>query len=310
MRFPTALFLIAALAAVPAVAAEPIQPGKLVVLSVSDMMGRIQPCGCEVPKGGFARQQAFADSVRRNFSQVLMVDNGGYFPDSAGVPTAIFMMETIKHLNYDAVGTGPRDLKFGLDVLRDNVRRLSLPQVSANLYVRALDKPVFAPFVVRELGTVKVGVFSLISDRMDLGPSRTQLVVKDPYQSAANAIAAMKAKGATVIVLLSQLGKIDTEELVTAIPGVDVAIVGLNAPVNPQGRMLGKTLLTYAGEQGQHIGAGIVVLDKDRHMATATSEVHRLVKEVGERQDVLDRVKAFEAGQKTLEPTAGTNGGH
>lgn len=275
------------------------EPDKLVVLSLTDVMGRMNPCGCEVPKGGFARQAAFADSVRAQFDQVVMVDAGGYFPDSAKQETAIFMMETMKTLDYAAVGTGARDLRFGLDVLRDNVRRTGLPQVSANLYLKALDKPALTPWVVKEVGTVKVGFFSLISDRLDLGPSRAQLVVKDPYETARAAVAALKARGATVIVLLSQVGKLDTEELVSAIPGIDVAIVGLNAPVNPIGRMLGKTLLTYGGEQGQHMGVSILDLARNRTMATGASEVHPLVKEVGERAHLLERVKAFEASRKS-----------
>lgn len=275
------------------------EPDKLIILSLTDVLGRIKPCGCDIPKGGVSRHASFVDSVRHVYDQVLVVDNGSYFPDSATEATALFMMETMRDRGFGAVGTGARDLRFGLDYLRDNVRRTGLPQVSSNLYVRALNKPALTPHLIKEVGTVRVGVFSLISDRMDLGPSRALLEVKDPFESAKNAVAALRDKGATVVVLLSQLGKVDTEELIGAVEGIDVAIVGLNSPMLPLGRTLGKTVLAYGGEQGQHVASTIVTLDAARRMASGAGEVFRLGHEVGESAAYLERVKAFEESQKT-----------
>lgn len=296
-RVTIAAVLLAALTSAALAAVR--EPDKLVILSVSDVMGRVNPCGCEIPKGGLARHASFVDSTRVDHDQVLLVDAGGYFPDSARSETALFMIETMREMGYDAVGTGRRDLRFGLDLLRDNVRRTGLPQISTNLYMRALNKPALTPYLVKEIGTVKVGVLSLISDRVDLGPSREQLEVKDPFESAKSAVAALRARGATVIVLLSQLGKVDTEELVMQVEGIDVAIVGHHATMAPQGRMLGKTVLCYGGEQGQYMGGTIVTLDAGRRMATGESTVYTLTKDVGEKASVLAKVKAFTDAQKS-----------
>ena len=307
-RTALAAFAVAALAAAAIAAVG--EPDKLVILSVSDVMGRVNPCGCDIPTGGLARHAAVHDSARVDHGQVLLVDNGGYFPDSAKAETALFMIETMKEMGYDVVGTGHRDLRFGLDLLRDNVRRTGLPQISTNLYVRALDKPALTPWLVKEVGTVKVGVFSLISDRVDLGPSRALLVVKDPFESAKNAVAALRAKGATVIVLLSQLGKVDTEEMASLVPGIDVAIVGHHATMTQTGRMIGKTVLCYGGEQGQYMGATIVTLDPERRMASGESTVYTLTKEVGEKASLLARVKAFTAKVSADSAAAAAAGSH
>ena len=269
------------------------EPDKLVIASIADVMGRLEPCGCEIPQGGLARHASFVDSVKMDHDQVLVVDAGGYFPDSANVETARFMVATMKEMGYDVVGTSQRELRFGLDELRDNVRRSGLPAISTNLYVRALDKPALTPWIVKEVGTVKVGILSVMSDRVDLGPSRSMLVVKDPFESAKNAIAAMKAKGATVIVLLSQLGKIDTEELVVSVPGVDVAIVGHHNVVNPVGRMLGSTILAYGGEQGHYMSGTIVTLTSDRKMASAESQAYKLTKDYKDNAPIAAKVRTF-----------------
>jgi len=304
-RLTLAAVLIAAVATAAFAAVK--QPDKLVVCSIADVSGRINPCGCDVPQGGLARHASFADSVRMDYDQVLVVDAGGYFPDSATVETGVFMVETMKAMGYDAVGTGHRDLRFGLDVLRDNVRRTGLPAISTNLYVRALDKPALTPWIVKEIGTVKVGILSVISDRVDLGPSRSTLVAKDPFETAKNAIAAMKAKGATVIVLLSQLGKIDTEELVVSVPGIDVAVVGHHPTVNPVGRMLGKTILSYGGEQGHYMAGTIVTLDASRHMATAESNTYKLTKDYKDNDAIAAKVKAFNLAQKAAGTASSEN---
>ena len=58
-----------------------------------------------------------------------------------------------------------------------------------------------------------------------------------------------------MIVLLSQLGKVESEDLVTAVDGIDAVIVGRNTPLLQKGRLIKTTVARYGGEQGQYIGA-------------------------------------------------------
>ena len=76
---PAAPALPAAAAGVSASAA-PIADS-LVVLSTTDVIGKTSPCGCHTPKGGLARQATFADSMRSRYANVLLVDNGNFFPE-------------------------------------------------------------------------------------------------------------------------------------------------------------------------------------------------------------------------------------
>ena len=235
--------------------------------------------------------------MKVQYGQVMLVDAGGYFPEVANQQdVAWFLMDAMHVLNVDAVGVGDRDLRFGLAFLRDQAKRSQLPLTSANLVDKKSRRPLLAPYVFKKVGTVKVGLFSLISDKVDLGPARDSMLVQDPPAAAKLTVAELRKKGATVIVLLSQLGKVESEDLVTAVDGIDAVVVGRNAPMLQKGRLIKTTVACYGGEQGQYIGRTILTLGPDRKSTTGDNEVFILGPEVGEKAEIAAIVKAFEDG--------------
>jgi len=223
------------------------------------------------------------------------VDGGGYFPETdLDRDLSWFQMDAMKLLGTDAVGVGDRDLRFGLSYLRETAKSKKLPHVCANLLDRATRKPALGANVVKKVGGVTVGVFGLISDKVDLGPSRDSLIVADPTATAKAQVAELRRKGATVVVLLSQLGKVETEDLVTAVPGIDAVVAGRNVPLLQQGRQIGATTVGYGGEQGQYIGRTILTLGAGRKVVSGENVSVMLGPEVGERADVAALVRTFE----------------
>jgi 2',3'-cyclic-nucleotide 2'-phosphodiesterase (5'-nucleotidase family) len=301
MAFPAHAFipiatLLALLAPVrPPDAATGKHPDQLVILSTTDVKGKISPCGCHIPKGGLPRQASFADSLRAEYANVVVVDNGGYFPEDAlHLGFASFLMEQMSALGVTAVGLGDRDLKFGLRFLLAEQKRTRLPIVCANLMDRATRRTVVPASLIRPVGAAKVGYFGLVSDKVDLGPARDSLAVQDPTVAAKRTIAELKARGATVIVLLSQLGKVESEDLVSQVDGVDAVIVGRNVPMLQKGRLIKSTIACYGGEQGQHFGRTLITLDARGQPMQRENDVFVLGPEVGERPDLQKLVKAFE----------------
>jgi len=236
------------------------------------------------------------------------VDAGGFFPGDTP-PTgaesvdpseyrdyANFLMDAHVLLGTDAVGAGEKELRYGYSFLRANIERSGLPVVCANLFLRKTGKPALTPYIIKKVGTVNVGIFGLMSDKFSYGPSQDSLRVDEPVVTARRVVAEMRKKGATVTVLLSQLGKVDSEDLVAAVPGVDVLIVGHASVLLMKGRMIKNTVACYGGEKGQNIGRTIVTLDAKRAQATAESEAFMLSPEVGERAEIAKLVKTFEDG--------------
>lgn len=290
-----ALLVAAACAASLADAADIVPASTLVVLSTTDVKGELNPCGCSIPKGGLSRRASYRDSLAQKFDQVTLVDNGNFFPDSlAKKDAAWFLMDAMKLIGTDAVGTGANELKFGYAFLRTNAERTKLPITSANLIDRTSGKPAFAPWVIREVGAIKVGYFSLMGEKTNLGPGQDSLRIDNPTATAPRVIGELRQKGAMVVVLLSQLGKADTEDLVGSVPGIDVVIVGPNPPLYPKGLKVKKTIATYGGDQGHYIGVTTLALDKGGRMIKGDSQTVELSAEVGERPDILKMVNTFE----------------
>ncbi len=223
------------------------------------------------------------------------MDAGGFFPeDELHQDAAWFLMDAMKMLGTDAVGVGDADLRFGFSYLRTHAAKSRLPLVSSNLLDKSTHKPAFPPSIIKKVGNVTVGIFGLISDKVNLGPSGDSLMAEEPTAVARRMAAELRKKGATVVVLLSQLGRVETEDLVSAVDGIDVAVVGRSSAMIQKGRMIKNTIAVYGGEQGQHFGRTIVNLDQQRKPRGMECDVYVLGPEVGEKTEVANLVKGFE----------------
>lgn len=272
---------------------------QLVILSTTDVKGKTSPCGCSIPKGGLARRASFGDSIRAGYGQVMLVDAGGYFPDvndSLQRDVATFMMDAMQLLKTDAVGSGHKELRFGYPFLKANIERTGLPVVCANLAMRSTGKPALTPYIIKTIGKTKVGFFGLMSDKVPLGPSQDMLKVDEPIAAARRVVAEMRKKGATVTVMLSQLGKVDSEDLAAVVPGIDVVIVGNSTSLLMKGRKIKETVACYGGEQGQYMGRTLLTLNASQKMANGECDVYMMGPEVSNDPEMFKLVKAFEDG--------------
>jgi hypothetical protein len=288
----------------------------LVVLSTTDVIGKTSPCGCHTPKGGLARMATFSDSLRRRNPDLLWVDAGNFFPeDELHEGHAWFIVNSFQALHVDAVGVGDHDLRFGLEPLRVRARAAGLPLLCANLELKRTHQLAFAPSVLKRVGSATVGIFGVMTDSGDLGPARDSLVVTDPTDAALRAVADLKHRGATVIIMLSQLGKVGAEDLVAAVGGIDAAIVGREPPLIAAGRMVNGAILVYGGQQGQFMGVTRLPLDEAGRAKTAISEMAMLGPDVRTEPEMGRRVQTFEdafnermrAAEKQRAATLGTD---
>jgi 5'-nucleotidase/UDP-sugar diphosphatase len=266
------------------------------VLSTSDVKGKTSPCGCHIPKGGLSRRAGFADSLRRLNPQLLIVDSGGFFPDGTNeIDDAVFVSRAMHDVGVSAAGVGERELLFGRGFFLATVTNAQVPVVCANLLDKQTRRPLVRPWLVQKVGRVKVGLFGLFSDKGSLGPSADSLAVGDPVAAAREAVAELRKQGATVIVLLSTLGKLETEDLALVVDGIDVAVAARNVPLLQRSRMVNQTTVVLGGEQSQYMGVTEVALDARGRPVSATSGMYMLGPDVPEEPAMLARVTAYEA---------------
>lgn len=287
--------LSVALAALGSTPAPLRDPDHLIVLSTTDVKGKTSPCGCHTPKGGMARRASFADSIRAEHGQVVLLDAGGFYPEiDAQAEAGPFLMHTMRTIGTAAANVSEKELRFGYAALRAAQRASGLPLVSANLWDKRTRKPAFAPWLLVPAGRVKVGVFGLTSAAVDLGPARDSLQVEDPEAAATRTVEELRKKGATVIVLLSQLGRVESEDLVTTVEGIDVVITGRNVPMLQRGRMIKNTVACYGGEQGWYVGVTKLALDARGAVGSGENDMVMLGPEVEGQPAMLNAVRVFE----------------
>lgn len=268
---------------------------RLLIVTTNDVQGKTSPCGCHTPKGGLARKSTFLDSVRTKHPNVLVLDAGGFFPATEDEREAApFMLAAMARQRTAAAGVGVNELRYGYAYVREHAKAAGVPLVSANLRRFENGQPAFESWRMIEAGGVRVGVFGLLSQSAELGPARDSLRIDDPTESARNAVEALRKDGAEFVVLLSQLGKVDSESLVTHVPGIDLVVGGGGVPVLPSGLEIGGTVAVYGGTQGWQVGVADVRLTKERRVLDVAAHTVVLGPEVRNQPDMERSVRAFE----------------
>jgi 2',3'-cyclic-nucleotide 2'-phosphodiesterase (5'-nucleotidase family) len=295
MSLAMVLMAMLPLASASAAGSENVGKDDLVIVSTADVRGSFLPCGCTIPKGGLPRRAALIDSARALHHRLLVVDGGAVFPDRVErQAVGPFIMQCMAAMKTDAVGVGDCDLTFGLDFLRGTARDAGLPLTCANLIKNATRQPAFEPWRLVRVADVKVGVFAVLAPDATRGPAADSLTISDPEAAARESIGQLKRHGATVIVLLSQLGNEATEALLDKVDGIDV-VVGTGKMYRSMAEARGTAFVAAGGgERGYHVGVTDVLLDRHKHRLGVSSEAVLLGPGVRSQPEMLARAQAFE----------------
>jgi 2',3'-cyclic-nucleotide 2'-phosphodiesterase (5'-nucleotidase family) len=295
MRISNALALV-----VLAGFAHPALAGNVLpVLSTSDAVGKVTPCGCHTPKGGFARIASVTDSTRMKYGDALLVDAGDFAPEASNPIEEAridFQFKTMELIGYDAIGVGERELNFGYDKLKALAASTKLPVLSANLIDKKTGKPAFKPYIILKKGGTRVGVFAVLGPKIELPAGTGEfLTIEDPLVATQRTVAELR-KQCDVVVALAHVGRVEGEDLAAQVPGIDVVILAHHPGFVAQGRRVNAAVTVASGEQIQNMGVTRVTLG-GKKVIDLVSESLILMPEVGERSDVARLVKDFEDGQ-------------
>src|SRR5438552_7005062 len=144
----------------------------LVIISTTDMHGRIFPIDYYTNKYdnvGIAKVATLVKEARKNDPDLLLLDSGDtiqgtpleYFHNQRNDTPPDPMMLSMNALHYDAMAVGNHEYNFGLKVLEKARGEAQFPWLSANTYDKGSDKTHYAPYIVREIAGVRIGVLGL-----------------------------------------------------------------------------------------------------------------------------------------------------
>ncbi|HLL89578.1 MAG TPA: hypothetical protein VK324_09760, partial [Tepidisphaeraceae bacterium] len=223
------LGVLVALAAVPAVAAEPVT-----VLLTADTEGHVSPCSscpAGVGLGGMARRGTTVAELRAAAPGAVLVDAGNALagPDSVASRGKV-IAAAYDALGYRVVNLTHRDLRFGRDATLAVVREAAFAAVSANLLDPSTNEPLVKPYAVVEAGGRRVAFLGLTEPPpagLEAVPNLREQVAGVTVAPMADAVARWlpKAKAEADAVVLLYHGSPDALSAVRKQVGADVAAV-------------------------------------------------------------------------------------
>ncbi|WP_428267485.1 UshA-like (seleno)protein [Haliangium sp.] len=283
------------------------EPQRFTLFVTTEMRGQIEPCGCSTnPLGDLARTVEMIDDTRRSGRAVLVVDGGSLLFSSVPVPEHLDAQERGKaellvrtyteRLEAAAIGLGPNDLGRG-------VAAVTPPRHAANLSADS-GIPLEPPELV-DIGGVRVGVFGVVAPA---ALSALDITAGDPAEAARTAIADLRRRGARLIVGLAHMTRREAADLARSAPGIDVLVVGQNAPadptkVSPVARRVGDTYLVRPADRGQVVTRlDITVRGDSGALVDAIGEARAQV-EIASADEQIERLRA-ELGTWRADPSA------
>lgn len=285
----------------------------LTILHTSEHHGTIQPIdqGTFTGQGGVERRATLIKQIRKEVEHLLVVDSGDLLVGTA--MSSVYRGEAdiaaMNLMGYDAVAVGNHDFDFGTRHLKDLHNAASFPFLCSN--VRPQEPDTCKRYVIKTLGTLRIGLIALIGKR-NYPDTFNRAVVRevefqDPIAAAKKAAEELRDRVDLLVAITHQ----DTAEdlaLAKGVPALDVIIGGHTEGFDglvPQGQTApveGRVELAGAGpvfvkthRQGRTLGRlDLVIHDKTIMVAEARNlpvtstvpsdpEVAKLVQEYAQR---------------------------
>jgi 5'-nucleotidase len=225
----TALALVLLLAAIFSITAQEKQCNvKVTLLQVNDVY-QFAPVD-QGTAGGLARVLTLTKSIRQQNPNTLFLMAGDTISPSVESITlkGSQMIDAWNVAGLDYATFGNHEFDFGPDVLRERIKESKFGWIAANVIDLKTGKPFgdVPPYVIREFGGVKVGLFGLVLPETKI-TSRpgADVEFRNPCDTAKQMVSELHAQGVKVVVALTHLSMREDKE-VARCSDVDVIIGG------------------------------------------------------------------------------------
>ncbi|HUS11746.1 MAG TPA: 5'-nucleotidase C-terminal domain-containing protein [Pyrinomonadaceae bacterium] len=266
----------------------------LVILGTTDLHGNLFPIDYYTNKPdnrGLAKIATIIKRTRQENKNVLLIDSGDtiqgtpleYYHNKKNNQPPDPMMLAMNALRYDAMTVGNHEYNFGLQVLEKARSEARFPWLSANTYNKGTNETHYAPYLVKEISGVRIGILGLTTPGVptwENAPNYVGLEFHDPLLEAKKWVPVLRGQEkADVVVIAMHMGleadlrtgeqnpgQVENENRAIAIarevPGVDLIFMGHTHRDNPSVVINGVQLI-QANYWGRHLARADLYLDND-----------------------------------------------
>jgi len=267
---------------------------QIVILGTTDLHGNLYPTDYYTNKPdnrGLAKIATMIRQIRKDNENVMLIDSGDtiqgtpleYYHNKKNNTPPDPMMLAMNALAYDAMTVGNHEYNFGLQVLEKARSEAKFPWLSANTYDKGTTRTHYQPYIVKEVGGVRIAVLGLTTPGIpnwENAPNYAGLEFKDPLLEAKKWVPVLRGKeSADVVVIAMHMGleedlrtgelnpgQVPNENEAIAIarqvPGVDLIFMGHTHRDVPSVVVNGVQLL-QADYWGKHLARIDLYLEND-----------------------------------------------
>lgn len=181
-------------------------------------------------RGGLARVMALKKSIQNENPNTLFMMAGDTISPSVESITykGAQMIEAWNVAGLDYATFGNHEFDFGPAVLNDRIKESRFKWIAANVFDTKTGQTFggVPPFVIREFGGVKIGIFGLVlPETKTTSRPGDDVEFRDPCETAKKMVSEIHDQGAKVVVALTHLSMREDKE-VARCANVDVIIGG------------------------------------------------------------------------------------
>lgn len=248
----------------------------ITILHTNDQHSQIDPLPANdrnAGKGGVARRATLVKRLRAENPNTLLLDAGDAFQGTPyfNLYRGVVEYKAMTAIGYDIVTLGNHDFDNGVEALAEAMKHAKFEFVSTNYDVRgtAIENRV-KPYVVRELGNVRIGIFGLGIKLEGLNPPDSFKGVKyyDPVQMSRGVVRLLREKErCAMVVCASHLGyypnpkgdEVGDSQVATQVNGIDFIASGhthtfMQQPAIAKQPGGGNTVIFQVGKSGIYLG--------------------------------------------------------
>lgn len=208
--------------------------------------------------GGLDRLATLIKAIRAERSgKVLLLDGGDTWQGSytSLQSRGADMVGVMNALGVDAM-TGHWEFTYGAKRVEELIKQIKFPFLAGNVKEATWGDPVFQPRAVFDRGGLSIGVIGQAFPYTPIANPRYMIpdwsFGIEEEKLAAN-VAALRAEGVDLVVLLSHNGFDVDRKLAGRVKGIDVILTGHTHDALPEPVVVGNTLLVAAGSHGKFL---------------------------------------------------------
>lgn len=316
------------------------------VLSTTDLSGQIHPFDYytgEPANHGLAKVGSLIKRARLLDPELILLDSGDtiqgtpYAYHAAVVEPAEAnpMMVAMNDLRYDAMVPGNHEFNFGLDALNTARRSSRFPWISANITLAGTEDPAYAPYIIKQVRGVRVGVLGLTTPSIPVWEDAANyegMDFVDPVKAAHRWVRELRRRNRVDVVIIAmhmgleedilsgtpipgQLpGENAAVRIAREVPGVDLILMGHTHREVPSLNING-VLLTQAGRWGEFLSRTTLLLERGEptepwQVIGKTATTHPITDDVPANPQILKLSEdTFAAAQAWLDRPVGFSPG-